>query len=996
MKIPAAIVVGALLSVSTAHGADGKSSVPPPPPAKAPAEALAALQVPNDLQLDQVLAEPIVAQPIFATFDERGRMWVVQYLQYPFPAGLKILSEDKFLRAVYDKVPPPPPHHFPGRDKITIHEDTNGDGVFDSHKTFLEGLNIATSVALGRGGVWVLNPPYLLFYPDKDHDDVPDGDPQVHLEGFGLEDTHSCANNLQWGPDGWLYACQGSTVSGHVKRYGVNEPAVHSMGQLIWRYHPETRRYEIFAEGGGNAFGLEIDNKGRVYSGHNGGDTRGFHYVQGGYYQKGFGKHGSLSNPYAFGYFQAMKHPSVPRFTHAFVRYEDDSLPGRYRGNLLAVHPLGSHVVASALLPDRSSYQTKDIDKPITSTDPWFRPVNITVGPDSAVYVSDMYEIQIAHLRHHEGMVDRSNGRIYRLRSKHESAGAAKPFDLQHLPTAELVDHLRHANRWHRRTALRLLADRNDRNAIPHLLKLLDTAEGQDALEALWGLSASGGFNDAVALRTLAHADPFVRLWTVRLLGDAKQVSPTVAGRLAALAATEKNVEARVQLACSARRLAASDGLPIVRALLSRDEDTQDIHQPLLLWWAVEHWCDSDRERVAALFDDPSLWRHSVVRDHLLHRIMRRYAQAGTRKDLATCARLLAQAPDAAAAKALVRGFEEAYQGRSLGGLPDELTEALARFGGDSVPLGLRQNKSEAVAKALAVVANDAADASERLQYITIFGQVNQPRAVPALLDVLKTTRDDNLRLATLTALQAYNEPRIGTSIVALYPRFSDDARSAALTVLASRKNWALLLLEAVDRGAIDRASVPADVVRQLTAHRDARVAQLVSKHWGNLQGATTAQMKAQIDRLQEVVRTGSGSPYAGKVLFKNSCAKCHKLFDQGGQVGPDLTTYQRTDLANMLVNIVNPSAEIREGFEMLSVATTDGRLLTGTLVEKDNQILVLRGADGQNLTIRQDQIEEMAAQKKSLMPEGLLNELTEQQVRDLFAYLRSSQPLAD
>ena len=267
----------------------------------------------------------------------------------PFPAGLKMVSHDGVWRAVYDKVPPPPPHHFRGKDKITIHEDTDGDGVFDRHKTFLDGLNIATAVARGRGGVWVLNPPYLLFYPDRDNDDVPDGDPEVHLQGFGLEDTHSVVNSLLWGPDGWLYAAQGSTVTGHVTRPGLErgkEP-VHSMGQLIWRYHPETRRYEVFAEGGGNAFGVEIDAKGRIYSGHNGGDTRGFHYVQGGYYQKGFNKHGPLSNPYAFGYFPAMKHNRVPRFTHTFVIYEADALPERYRGLLFGVAPLLNHVVMS-------------------------------------------------------------------------------------------------------------------------------------------------------------------------------------------------------------------------------------------------------------------------------------------------------------------------------------------------------------------------------------------------------------------------------------------------------------------------------------------------------------------------------------------------------------------------------------------------------------------------------------------------------------------------
>src|SRR5262249_3921551 len=191
------------------------------------------------------------------------------------------------------------------------------------------------------------------FHPARTHDPAPDGAPEVHPQGSGLEDPHSGLNSLQWGPDGWLYAAQGSTVTGVVKRYGVNEPPVHSMGQHIWRYHPETRRYEIFAEGGGNAFGVEIDAKGRIFSGYNGGDTRGFHYVQGAYLQKGFAKHGPLSNPYAFGYFSPMKHDKVPRFTHTFVVYEGAALPQRYHGKLLAVAPLQGHVVASDLLPDR-------------------------------------------------------------------------------------------------------------------------------------------------------------------------------------------------------------------------------------------------------------------------------------------------------------------------------------------------------------------------------------------------------------------------------------------------------------------------------------------------------------------------------------------------------------------------------------------------------------------------------------------------------------------
>src|SRR5262245_13302309 len=150
------VLTGLGLAVLAAATDDKKQPKPPAPP-KSPAEALPLFKVADDLKLDQVLAEPTVAQPVFMTFDERGRLWLVQYLQYPFPPGMKILSEDNHLRATYDKVPPPPPKHIKGRDKITIHEDTDGDGVFDKHKTFVEGLNIVTACVKGRGGLWVLN-----------------------------------------------------------------------------------------------------------------------------------------------------------------------------------------------------------------------------------------------------------------------------------------------------------------------------------------------------------------------------------------------------------------------------------------------------------------------------------------------------------------------------------------------------------------------------------------------------------------------------------------------------------------------------------------------------------------------------------------------------------------------------------------------------------------------------------------------------------------------
>lgn len=958
-----------------------------------PAESMKRITVPDDLQLDLVLSDPTIGQPLSMKWDQRGRLWLVEYLQYPNPAGLKMLSRDKYLRTVYDKVPPAPPNHFRGADRVTIHEDTNGDGIFDQHKTFVDGLNLVSSVAIGRGGVWVLNPPYLLFYPDEDADDVPDGDPEVHLEGFGLEDSHSIANSMRWGPDGWLYAAQGSTVSGNIKRPGSKDPPVHSMGQLIWRYHPESRRYEIFAEGGGNAFGVEIDSKGRIYSGHNGGNTRGFHYVQGGYFRKGFGKHGELSNPYAFGYFPHMPHPNVPRFTHTFVIYEGGALPPKYDGKLFGVGPLQSHVVYSEVEPAGSSFKTHDLGHPFTSSDSWVRPVDIQVGPDGAIYVADFYEQRIDHASHYQGRVHKSSGRIYRLRAK-GSPKQIPPFDYAKRSSKELIDGLSNKNKWHRQTILRLLGDRRDRSVIAELRQDLFASDGQLALDKLWALNLCGGLDQATALRALDHNDPYVRLWTVRLLCDESRVAPLIQDRLVKMAEVEPNVEARCQMACSARRLPAEQGLPIVRGLLARSEDTKDAYIPLLLWWAIEANCQSDRDQVLALFRDQEVWRFDIVRDHITQRLMRRFAQAGRRADLLTCAKLLDLAPAKADSDKLLAGFEAAFEGRALGVLPKKLVDAIAKAGGGSLELRVRQADPKSVAEALKIVADEKSNSKKRAGLIEILGQINQPRAVPVMLRVLKTSKDPNVKRATLDALQTYASPEIGSVVVKQLSHLPNSLRDLAQSLLSSRSSWSLQLLSAVDQNAVDKNEISQQTVRLMLMHPDKRIADLVNKHWGSVEGATSEEMQKTIQRIEQVIKIGSGNPYAGQVLFRQNCGKCHVLFGDGGFVGPDLTSYRRDDLQRMLMNVVNPSLEIREGYENYVVATDDGRVTNGFIADQDNNVVLLRGTEGQTTVIPRDQIESMRAVKQSIMPQGLLDKYTDQQVRDLFAYLRSTQPL--
>ncbi len=960
-----------------------------------PVEAAKSFEVADDLKFEQVLAEPDISQPVFLNFDERGRMWVVEYRQYPSPAGLKVLSHDSFWRAVYDKVPPPPPNQIRGQDRITIHESSKGDGVFDKHKVFLDGLNICTAVERGRGGVWVLNPPYLLFYPDKDGDDVPDADPVVHLAGFGIQDTHSVANSLRWGPDGWLYGAHGSTVVSAIVRPGIDkEPVARMTGQGIWRYHPETHRFEVFAEGGGNTFGVEIDDQGRVFSGHNGGNTRGFHYMQGAYLLKGFDKHGPLSNPYTFGYFSAMPHENVERFSHTFLIYEGDALPERYRGKLIGCEPLQGRIVESQIDSEGASFRTHDLARPVISRDRWFRPVDIKLGPDSAIYVCDWYDRQIAHIHNEEGEIDPSNGRIYRLEGK--EAKPARVPDLSKLDSEGLISLLKGDNRWQRQTAMRLLGDRRDSSLAPKIASKLETAKGQFALELLWALNLSGGLTEPVALRCLDHEDPCVRLWTVRLLCDENHVSPEVAKKLAAMAGHEANIETRAQLACSARRLSAADDLTIVRGLMLHDEDAADARIPLLVWWAIEAKAEGDPDKVLALFNDKALWDRPLVRNQILERVMRRYAQPGTRQGLQQCAALLDLAPSKAVAEKLMKGLEEAFQGRPMTNLPGELLKAMARHQLGSTALALRQSDPAAITEALKTLADGKADRARRLEYAAIFGEIKAPASVPVLLDVISKPGDATLRKTALGAVATYDDNEIPKRILASWGSLDEVVRPSALLTLAGRANWSEQLVGAVETGAIQSVAVPRDIVRKIRRSASAPLLERVEAIWGKDGVPTTAEMNAQIERLSGIVQGGAGDPRKGRETFRATCAGCHTLHGEGGHVGPNLTEYNRGDLHTLLVNIVNPSAEIREGYENFLVTTKDGRVVNGFLAEQDPARVVLRALDGQNVSLERANIAEMKAAGVSLMPEGLLNVLNEQQVRDFFAYLQSAQPIPD
>ncbi|MBB5032684.1 DUF7133 domain-containing protein [Prosthecobacter vanneervenii] len=969
-----------------------RDDTPPTPPE----EALKKFKTRSDVAIDLMAAEPVVEQPLYASWDSKGRMWVVQYRQYQFPAGLKIISYDQHLRAKFDKVPLPPPRGEKGADKITVFEDTDGDGFFDKHEDVITGLNIASAALHGMGRIWVLNPPYLLSYADADFDAKPDSDtPEVELSGFGLEDTHSVATNLQWGMDGWLYGANGSTTTGNVS--SANTKNVKWEGQCIWRYHPIKKTFEIYAEGGGNTFSLDIDSKGRLFSGTNGA-SRGMHYEQGSYGIKGWGKHGPLTNPYAFGWFEHMNHQGDnKRFPQAFTVYEGGLLGSAYEGKIIAPNALQNLVYVSERIPEGSTFRTKDEENLLSTPDRWFRPVWAGVGPDGGFYMADWYDTRLSHVSPIDDW-HKTSGRIYRVRP---AAGVPKlkPFDLSKATPDELLGYLSHPNEWFRKQAVLEIGWRELDQLYPQLMKMLTEHNNPHALEALWSIDLISQHKtgepfqgDPIIYNLLEHQDAYVRRWIVKLIGERR--SSWVEGSLIPRAKSETNIEVRAQILASAKKLKASTALPLLWA-----GDAEDIsgHLPLLAWWALESKAEKERAAVFAfLKSDTAFLKTTLFRDHLAEKLAKRYALAGGEENLQSCADLLAMTNDEALRGKFIAGIASAFEGAEMPKLPEALTKALndyiAKQSGGDLTLALRSGNADALKSALKLLEDKKASNTARIAIAKTLAELGKQEAVMPMVNILKATNPPGLKRGILQAAAKFDDKRIPEALLLGWEgQIAGDKalREDALRVMAGRKEWAQILVSFVNEWKIPAKQFTVDIVRQLSLHKDPEIDAAIDKHWkGLLATGPTPEKKKESERIKAVVKTGLGDPAKGKIQFMGRCAICHTLFGEGGKIGPDLTGYDRTNADFWLDNLFMPSMEIREGFGAYIVKTKGGQILTGLMDAQDASGIVLKDMAGNKTAFKQADIEKLEASPISLMPEGLTTGMSDADLKDFFAYL--------
>ncbi|MEM7599919.1 MAG: dehydrogenase, partial [Verrucomicrobiota bacterium] len=719
-----------------------------------------------------------------------------------------------------------------------------------------------------------------------------------------------------------------STTTGKVTDPSTGN-LVQWQGQMVWRYHPISKAFEIYAEGGGNTFSLEIDSYGRVFSGTNNGKTRGMYYPQGSYGKKNWGKHGPLTNPYAFGYFQHMAHEGDQRrFTQTFCIYENNRFPPEWQGKIIAGNSLHNQILVSQLHRDGSTFRTVDEEPLITTNDRWFRPVFTDVGPDGYVYIADWYDTRLSHVRPVDDW-HKSSGRIYRV-----------------------------------------VPDPDERAPAPQPI-----------------------LNSSAAAEGLESESPHVRRLTVRTIGDEKQVSETVGSKLIALAEKEPNVDVRSQLAATAKRLPPDTAIPLLRQLLGHDSDLSDPHLPLMIWWAFE--AHADAPQVAALSIDPLMWERPMFAQFVAERLARRWAMAGELRHWGNLEHFLSATPPHHH-QTIIKGIQLAFQG----GLPDELPpsfrsildQSLTKTGNDALvdAVRLQVNDPSIIERARNALANREEDEVTRIQLAQAFGRHQDTFLIPILLRILAEDQRNALKRVALQELARFPDPNIADGILRRYGSTlpaEHDVRSTAHRVLASRPSWAQQLLSKLESATVKARDLEPDVVEVLRQYRDPRIQAAVRSHW-------PATVDPDHDTLRTRIRTvfaktdEQGDLAKGRTTYRSLCGTCHRLFEEGGTIGPDLTGYERSNLNFWLDGTLTPSAELREGYVNYLATMHDGQFRMGFLEDSDPKTVTLRDLAGQRVVLARDQIQSLEAQATSIMPRGLLDSLSDGELRDLFAWL--------
>ena len=980
MLARAAWLAGVLLCwASTAWGDEPPAAAADAP--LSPVEAARTMQVPEGFHVTLFAGEPDVKQPIGFCIDDRGRLWVAEAYNYPNHG------------------------ERPG-DRILIFEDTDGDGRFNKRSVFYEGLNYVTGIEVGFGGAWVMSPPYFYFIPDRDADDKPDAAPVVLLDGFGNHaNSHNLANALAWGPDGWLYGTHGRTNWSRIGKPGTPDGERIRFDGGVYRYHPLQHVWEQFADGTTNPWGIDWDDYGQGFV-CNCVDPHLFHVIQGAHYEPWRNRESSrfayqriatiADHLHFVGKGSVVDGIGTPEEDvagggHAHcgtMIYLGDQWPERYRNTVFMHNLHGRRINNDILRRKGSGYVASHGQDLMRSRDHWYMGVSLQYGPDGAVYSSDWSDTGECH-----SVVNtqRGTGRIYKIAYGKSSATKV---DLKRLDDQQLVSLQLHRNDWYVRHARRILQERaaqgRDMTAVvKELHRLLAAEQPVDRkLRLIWALHAIGRADDNFLLAFLNDASEYVRAWAIRLLTEDYDPPSEALGRFVELAAADRSAFVCLHLASAIQRLRSADRWRIAEALVMRKEFSNDANLPLMIWYGVEPLVHDDLPRLVKLALRSEV---PLVRRH----IARRVAEFPTEPaGLDRLANALAECDSPGKCRDLLDGVLQGLAGQRSVAMPARWPAAYA---------SLRKSPDSSVRESalrLSLIFDDPVAIHSLVELATDrnAAAADRRRAIEALSakgvkdfdeHLLALARDPATRRVALRSLAAYNHPDTVATILAIYSAADSPTRQDALLTLAARPAWAHALFDAVEAGRIPRADLTAFTARQIHNLGDKALSARVEKLWGQIRETPAARTRLIADFKRRLTPSvlNAADRSAGRVHFEKLCANCHRLFDAGTAIGPDLTGAQRTNLDYLLLNLLDPSSSISQDFQMHVIETADGRVITGMIVEERDESITIQTAN-ERIVLPADEVERRVPSGASMMPEGLLQHLSQDDVRDLFAYL--------
>ncbi len=970
-----------------------------------PLDAARAITMPEGFRAHAYAGEPDVRQPIAFALDDRGRVWVAEAYAYPVrqPEG-------------------------EGKDRILVFDDTDGDGRFDRKTIFADDLNLVSAIEIGFGGVWVGAAPYLLYIPMEDGDEPrASGPPQVMLDGWGYEDTHETLNSLTWGPDGWLYGAHGVFTNSLVGRPGSADDERVGLNGGIWRFHPTRHVFEVFAEGLSNPWGLDFNDHGHAI-------TEAcviphlWHVVQGAHYQRQAGQHFS---PYVYDDIRTIADhlhytgdspwdgntkSAAQGGGHAhagLMVYLGGSWPEQYRGQAFMSNIHGARINMDTLEAQGSGFVGRHGADFLEFNDPWSQVVNLQYDQDGSVFMIDWYDQEQCHLNDPE-VPDRGNGRIFKV--VYGDTPTTRP-DVQAQSDAALVQALARRHEWHVRHARRVLQERaaSGRLApetVPALRALLGLGGPLPAevpqdggmhartstearLRVLWALHVVGGLRDADVEALLGDADPQVRGWTVQLAAERGAVSGPVLAALPALAQRDTTPTVALFLASAAQRLPDAQRWPIAEALLAaRTGHDTDHNLPLMTWWAFEPLAAQDASRAVALATASRVPR-------ALEFTARRITATGDAAALDVLVRATTSVTDPQVA-AILTGMNAALRGQRNAALPTAwaatepglMRHRSARVRAETQRLGLVFGSPAALELARETLNDPGMPAESRRQALQALVNARDAGAAAPLL--IAALDDPRLRRDAIRALAAIPDPRTPDALLARYGAATAEEKRDILLTLASRADYAPALAQALEAQTVPARDVTADIARQMRLLDHAGLSTALERVWG-VARRDGDDRTDEINRYRTVInRTGVARADAsrGRAVFNRVCAACHVLFGEGGTIGPDITGSNRTNLNYLLHNIIEPNAEIPNAYRAATVQLRDGRVLAGVIEAQSDKVVTVVTTN-ETVTVPRADVVSIVQSDVSMMPEGLLEPLTDQEVRDLVAYLRGSRQVA-